>query len=149
MAARRLVAVLLVLLFLSSLAAALAPVDPPPSDTSTSSTTADPATTEAADLAGGTLIRQSIDASNRRPPTIQAEVGDQLQLRITSREPGTIEVVEIGATEDVGPDSPAFFDVLLTEDGEFPVRFLDTERRVGTIEVAGPGITPAAGDAPG
>lgn len=148
MAARRLVAVLLVLLFLSSLATALAPVEPG-MQTSTSSSTA-PASPGS--NAQGALIRQSVDTSAATPPVIEATPGDQLQLRITSRAPGTIELAGIGPTEDVGPDQPALFDVLLEGAGEFPVRFLGSERRVATIEVSGPGpvvpVAPAPAPAP-
>jgi hypothetical protein len=67
---------------------------------------------------------------------IRAEPGDQLQLRITSLRPGTVELVDIGPTEDVGPNQPAFFDVLLRREGTFAVRFLGTEREIASIEVS-------------
>jgi len=147
MAARRLIAILLVLLFLSSLATALAPVDRG-SESSSTTSSSEPSSTSAATGepgetgpgAQGGLIRQSIDTSARRAPTIAASVGDQLQLRVTSRRPGTVELSGIGPTEDVGPRQPAFFDVLLREEGPYEVQFLETERQIARIEVAGPGL---------
>jgi hypothetical protein len=121
LAARRLIAVMLVLLFLSSLAAALAPVEPPEETTST--------TTESlpGPAAGrGALLRETIDAAARRPRTIEVHTGDQLQLRVTAERPGTIEIVGLGADEDVDPLAPAFFDVLLDRAGRFPVRELES-----------------------
>ncbi|CAN5122864.1 hypothetical protein BH24ACT23_BH24ACT23_08760 [soil metagenome] len=132
MVARRLVAVLLVMLFISSLAAVLAPVDPE-TDRSTSATQAEqePAT----ERPRGELIRQSVDAGGTTPQVVEASIGDQLQLRVTSERQATLVIAGIGASEDVGPDAPAFFDVLLRRGGEFPVRELKSGREVATIEV--------------
>lgn len=131
MAARRLIAVMLVLLFLSSLAAALAPVDERlrTEETTTEEPLPEPETEE------GELLRHSLDADAERPRTIRASVGDQLQLRVTARRVGTIELAGLGADEDVGPDAPALFDVLLDRQGRFPVRERESGRRVGVIEV--------------
>ena len=142
MAARRLIAILLVLLFLSSLAAALAPVQEGQkvvsSSTSTTSTTAEvPAPPEADAAEGPRLISQSLNASGGRPAVVRAKVGDQLQLRVTSQDSGTVELAGLGPTEDVGSEQPAYFDVLLRDDGSFPVRFLGTDDPdIARIEVS-------------
>src|SRR5688572_6616422 len=112
---------MLVLLFLSSLAAALAPVEPPEETTSTTTESL----TEPAP-GRGALLRETIDAGAKRPRTIEAQTGDQLQLRVTARRPGTIEIVGLGADEDVDPLAPALFDVLLDRAGRFPVRELES-----------------------
>jgi hypothetical protein len=135
-----LIALLLVLLFLSSLAAALSPVQQSGKSVSTtenSTTEAEPVTPSSppAEVAESRLIRQSVDASRSEPPVIEADVGDQLQLRVTSKESGTVELTGIGPTEDVGPRQPAFFDVLLREDGIYVVRFLGTDREIAHIDV--------------
>jgi hypothetical protein len=141
LAARRLIAILLVLLFLSSLAAALAPVqegvNTESTSTSTSTTTETPAVE--GEPADPRLIDQSVDASSRRPVVIEAQPGDELTLRVTSRTPGTVELAGIGPTEDVGPRQPAFFDVLLRDAGSFAVRFLETRRKIAEIRVVEPG----------
>jgi len=127
------------MLFLSSLAAALAPVQQGPSEggSSTSSTTEsatdDVSATETS--SDPQLIRQGVDAGQARPLVIRASPGDQLQLRVTSEKPGTVELVGLGPTEDVGPEQPAFFDILLESDGTFPIRILETEREFARIEV--------------
>lgn len=143
MAARRLIAILLVLLFLSSLAAALAPV--PEREGSTSSSTS---TTEASTLPGAgaaqepRLVKQTLDASVRRPVAIRARIGDRLELKVTSQRSGTVELAGLGPTEDVGPAQPAFFDVLLREDGEYPVGFLGTDDEIARIVVSPPRSRP-------
>lgn len=147
MAARRLIAILLVLLFLSSLAAALAPVrqtgksvSTSSTDTSTTEATASPPTLPATGGSVGApgLINQSVDAATKKAPLIRAGVGDQLQLRVTSQRTGTVELVNIGPTEDVGPQQPAFFDVLLRDEGTYPVRLLGTDSEIARIKVSGP-----------
>ncbi|MDQ3759270.1 MAG: hypothetical protein M3331_04930 [Actinomycetota bacterium] len=148
MAARRLIAILLVLLFLSSLATALAPVEQAGNADSTTST--DTSTTDSTTLSGPStgdpqLIRQSIDSSLAEPPVVRATVGDQLQLQVTSQQPGTVELVGIGPTEDVGARQPAHFDVLLRAEGTFPVRLLGTKREIALIKVTAPGADASAG----
>src|SRR5687768_13533553 len=122
---------MLVLLFLSSLAAALAPVEnrsadeePPP---------APPPSEQASD--NGRLVRATLDLRAARPKPVTARVGDQLQLRVLSDRPGTIEIPAFGETEDVDPVAPAFFDLFLDRDGSFPVRVLETGRTVDEIVV--------------
>src|SRR5688500_5584805 len=138
MAARRLIAILLVLLFLSSLAAALAPVqDRAGTESSSTSTTAGPETLPDAETpVDARVVEQSIDASAPRPALIRARVGDRLQLRVTSRRPGTVELVGLGPAEDVGPRQPAFFDVFLRDEGSYTVQFLESERDVAQLEVS-------------
>ena len=140
MAARRLIAILLVMLFLSSLAAALAPVEQDGGGTSTDSAST-PSTAElpaqpASPASKPQVIDRRIDASRATSPVIRAAPGDQLQLRITSQSSGTVEIAGIGPTEDVGPAQPAFFDVLLRDPGEYPVRFLETRREIARISVS-------------
>ena len=145
MAARRLIAVMLVLLFLSSLAAALAPVEP--RDGTTTATTTEPVSEPAAGR--GALLRETIDAAAKRPARIEASVGDQLQLRVTARRPGSIQLVGLGADEDIDSLAPALFDVLLDRPGKFPVREVQSGRRIGLILVSdrrarrGPAQAPA------
>ena len=140
MAARRLIAILLVMLFLSSLAAALAPVDGPQEEagsTGSSSSTSSVAAPPSASSLRGELIKRTIDASGAKPSIIRAAQGDQLQLRVTSATTGTVELPGLGPTEDVGPEQPAFFDVLFRRAGDYSVRFLESRREIVRIEVAG------------
>ena len=85
-----------------------------------------------------------MDAAADRPIPIRARTGDRLALKVTSRESATVELEGIGPTEDVGPRQPAFFDVLLREDGDYPVRFLDSQREIATIEVSPPRVPPVS-----
>lgn len=121
------------MLFLSSLAAALAPVEQREStSTSSSSSTS---TNSTGSARAGELIIQSLDLPASETPNVKAQEGDQLQLRITSKQTGTIELVALGVDADVGPNQPALFDVLLVEPGTYPVRFLGKDEDLATITV--------------
>ena len=135
MAARRLVLVMLVLLLVSSLAAALAPVRPGDSTTSSSATTTS-STEPATPAAEGRLVRAVIDADAKRPGTVRAAPGDQLQLRVDSRRVATVDIPGLGTAESVAPLAPARFDLLLIDPGEFAVKLLESGRRIGTLEVS-------------
>lgn len=132
MAARRLIAVMLVLLFLSSLAAALAPVERRESTT----TASEPVPPAASEDEHGQLLHRSIAASEKRPQTVRARVGDQLQLRVKVKQPATIELAGLGPAADADPLVPARFDVLLDRPGRFQVRELRSRDRVGEIVVS-------------
>lgn len=147
MAARRLIAILLVLLFLSSLAAALAPVQQTRTDSSSSdsATTAEAPTLPDEDLAAEPqLVSEKVDASAKSPGAIRARVGDRLELKVTSERSGTVELTGLGPAEDVGLNQPAFFDVLLREEGDYPVRFLGSESEIALIKVSPPRAEPLA-----
>lgn len=126
---------MLVLLGVSTLAAALVPVDPDAlrdESTTTSTSTATRAAT-------GKLVRASIDADKRNSQTVRVQVGDQLQLRVESpKRADEVEIPALDELEDVDPDAPAHFDLLLFDKGRFPVRLVDADRQIGAIEVSKP-----------
>ena len=64
-------------------------------------------------------MHRKLAADPKDPPRVEAAVGDQLQLRVTSKRPATLELVRLGPTEDVDPAAPALFDVLLDRKGTF------------------------------
>jgi hypothetical protein len=135
-AARRLLIVLLLLLAASVAAAALAPDRTSQLlSTSDSSTTTTSTTTTTADPPGGSLSER-IDASVEKPQTVDAFVGDQLELSVgIASGPGrTIAIEQFGVTEFAAPEAPAHFDLLLREQGYYAV----TDERgevVGRIQV--------------
>ncbi len=138
MAARRLVILMIVLLIASSIAAALAPT-PPRDDAETSTTT--PATPAAPTQLGpgatgpGELVRARV-AVGEKPERVRVNAGDQLDLTVTWDEVATLEITEIGESADVGPGSPADFDLLLKEPGRHRIVPLDDpDRTLATIIV--------------
>lgn len=126
MAARRLLIIMVVLLTISTLAAALVP--PPQERGGTTTTTSTPtATKERAteEPTASDLVRVEIPVPNgdEAPREVRVEPGDQLALVVTSRQPGEVSIPDFGLIEFAGPGNTASFDLLIEEDGAFPVRF--------------------------
>lgn len=73
-----------------------------------------------------------------KPARRKVDVRRQVQVIVTSREPGGVELADLGQTAQVDPDTPATFDLFLTRPGTHAVEFtpaLGTPRRVGTLVV--------------
>jgi hypothetical protein len=132
MAARRLVTVMLVLLFVSTLAAALVPA--PPED---EEETSPPVTTPTEEPTARTIVR-TLDADDRRAEPIRLARGDRLVLAVRSPRPAQVAIGGLGQLEDVDPDSPARFDLLLDEPGLHPIRLVGSQRTIGRIVVGKP-----------
>ena len=139
MAARRLLILLLAVLATSTLAAALlgprAPTQAPPSTTTTGEQAREP---QARDRVGR-LVAISVQAGGHRAETIRLHPGDQLELTVRSPVPGQVEVRRFGLLEDVGPDVPAHFSLLLHDLGRFAVRAAGSGRAVAVIVVSATG----------
>jgi hypothetical protein len=141
MAARRLILVMLVLLVLSSAVAALIPVDrgepgDTTSTTSTATTTAPPS---------GKLVTARISADRKDAKRVIANRGDQLRLTVSSSKPGDVEIVALGVFENVDRFLPAVIDLLLFDQGRYPVRLIPPAattgegRKIGVVVVRGEG----------
>lgn len=135
MAARRLILAMLVLLVLSTVLATLVPVDRDrlrEESTSTATATAEPDRPPE-----GELVRRRISADGGGRKRISLAVGDQLALAVTSSKlTDQVEIPAFSGVENVDPEFPARFDLLLLEPGSFPVMLVEAERRIATIAVA-------------
>jgi hypothetical protein len=146
MAARRLILVMLALLVLSSIAAALIPVER--DRLSPRETTTTPAAEPT--VPAGTFVHRRVSAEAPKPARIRLEVGDQLDLVVTAKRAGQVEIQAFGEFDDVDPDFPARFDLLALEPGDFAVRLVD-RRTIARIEVTEPDQTgdASSNDEPG
>ncbi len=139
MAARRLILVMLVLLVLSSAVAALIPAD----RDQLSEDTTEETTTPPARAPTGKLVTATVRVDAGKPQRVRARKGDQLDLKLTSSKPGAVEIVALGVLEDVDRLDPARVDLLLFDQGTYPVRFIPPQaataaaREVGKIVVRG------------
>lgn len=168
MAARRLIIVLILLLGASVLAASIAPdrtgklVGVDNGDTTTEETTTNESSTDSttltesttttteepidpvevpagADGVRGEALQARIDASAKKPETVEAFVGDQLTLEVGSTPARTVAIVPLGLTEFAGDDAPARFNLLLREPGSFDVTDAANPNIVlGTVDVKVP-----------
>jgi hypothetical protein len=142
MAARRLIIVLVVLFAISIAAAMIAPdrrgtlLGDRSERTSTTTTTMASTTTAADRLPRGEAVSGRIDASAASPESVEARVGDQLDLEVASERARLVEVPAFGVIEDAVPEAPATFNLLLREAGTLPVRDAETDALLGRIEVS-------------
>jgi hypothetical protein len=76
--------------------------------------------------------------------TVELQVGDLLELTVTSEELGTVEFAALGKVEAVGPDAPAHFSFYADRPGRSEVRMLGTGEILGEVVVLAPGDRPRA-----
>lgn len=131
---RRLLTVMLLLLVGLVIASAVAP---PPErqgqDTARTSTSTTPKTTSTAEQQGATP--SGVDAVLPADGTVRARPGQAIELDVTSKQPATIEIPELGAMQPAAPGAPAQFVVAFDEAGRYDVRDVDADRSVGTVEI--------------
>jgi hypothetical protein len=66
--------------------------------------------------------------------TVDAEVGDRVEIIVEGSEPDSVALGEIGI-EDVDADSPANFEMLADTPGTYPLILLSDDRQLGTLEI--------------
>jgi hypothetical protein len=122
------------LLVITSVAAALVPVERRTRDSSSSTQTTPPTVEQTSP--SGTLHRETLRASAKKPQKITIRLGDQLELRVTSsKATDQVAIPSLGELEDVEPDAAAHFDLLPFEPGRYAVDLVEAERPVGFIVV--------------
>lgn len=120
---------MIVLLVASSVVAALAPIPEPTGDDSTT-------TTDTRVAATGDSLTRTLRTNAGEPETIRVRVGDQLALEVVGQRYDLVEIPALGQLEDLDPQSPARFNLLLDEPGTYEVRLSRAQRLIGRIEVA-------------
>jgi len=129
MLGRRFLLLVAVLMGLTALAASVAPRQP--ADRGNATSTATPAAP-----AGGA---KQLETVSKRLNTAEGvtrvivDEGDLVALEVSGSELDTVSLLdEIVA---IDPDSPAIFQLLADEPGEYPIELVEAERRVGTLVV--------------
>lgn len=138
MAARRLLILLLAVVAISTFGAALIAPRPEPGPATTTTTTQEHEGVAPGRSAPGRLIEASVHTDARRADSIRLRPGDQLELTVRSRIAGQVEIPRFGLLENVGPNRPARFSLLLNEAADFEVRLAGSGRTVARIEVSAP-----------
>ena len=88
-------------------------------------------------------------------PAPSSSVMPPVELTITASRPDQVEIDGFGVYEDVDPDFPARVDVLANEPGRYPVRLVEGERTIATLDVSaygargGSGSEARSSDSPG
>jgi hypothetical protein len=76
----------------------------------------------------------SADAEGEPPPTIEAVLGDDVQITVEGRGPGS---VALGAlmTRTYEEGQPATFALLAQTTGAYPLVLIDENRQIGTLAI--------------
>jgi hypothetical protein len=74
-----------------------------------------------------------------RPRSVTLEKGAHVVIAVRANTPGEAAVPRLGLTDDADPDTPASFDVLISDDGRYDVLFAPVSggapSRLGTLVV--------------
>ncbi len=126
MLARRLLLLAAVLMLLTALAAGLAPPKPAPQA---------PASAPSSLPAGTTVVRQ-IPAGPGADSLVPVNRGDVLQLEVSGDTLDSVLIERLDLMEAIEPLTPARFEILADAPaGAYPIRLVDADRRIGTIEI--------------
>jgi hypothetical protein len=128
--ARRLLLLAAVLMLLTALAAGLAPRQETNDVTPRSSATPAPASS-------GRTIARTIAAAPGSDTRVSVRQGDLLQLEVAGDALDTVWLERLDRVDAIDPSSPARFELLIDEPaGDYPIRLVDADRRIGAIEIA-------------
>jgi hypothetical protein len=132
-AARRLIFVMLALLVVSTFAATFASQQQSSTRTSTEEESASRSDSAGEPLAAPRAVR--VNAAAEVPQRVEVPSGRRISLDVISDEADLVSIERLGLTEDVAARSPAHFDLRITERGSYPVRLVNADRVLATIEV--------------
>jgi hypothetical protein len=138
MLGRRFLLLVAVLMGLTALAASVAPRDPAVRDRESerrgATPTPTPAATEPDEATAVRTVEHTISA-DAAPERVVVTAGDLVALEVTSSRAGSVSLM--GEINAVDPLSSARFHLLADRPGKHPVTLLETERRIGTLEIRG------------
>ena len=125
MLARRLLLLAAALMLLVALAAGLAPreaSDPPP--------------TQASSLPRGSTVVKEIGAAAGADSRVVVRRGDLLRLEVSGDMLDSVLIERLDRMEAIEPFTPARFEILADSPaGVYPIRLVDADRRIGSIEI--------------
>jgi hypothetical protein len=130
---RRFLLLVVVLMGLTALAASLAPREPliRNRDQRAATPTPTPTPPPAADKALEPVERTIFTAEN--PARVAVRQGQLLQLTVRGSEVDSVMLLD--EIEPIEEESPALFEILADEPGEYPIELLDADRQIGTLVV--------------
>lgn len=123
----RRVAILFAVLFVASAVVTIVAPRPDPAD--------DPTPRTSPTRPGGADVTAAVRATLPRDKVVRANVGDLVELTVTSAEPDSATLPAFGLTDASGPEEPARFSFLADRPGRFDVRLLLSGEAAGRIVV--------------
>jgi hypothetical protein len=73
-------------------------------------------------------------APGAKQKTIDAELGDRVEIVVEGREPASVALGDM-RTEELEAGVPARFELLAETPGAYPLTLVDEDRRIGTLEI--------------
>jgi len=123
--ARRLLLLAAALMLLTVLASGLAPRE-----------ASEPAATQASTLPEGTTVVKEISAGPGTDSRVVVRRGDLLQLEISGDTLDSVLIERLDRMKGIEPLTPARFEILAEAPaGVYPIRLVDADRRIGSIEI--------------
>jgi hypothetical protein len=124
--ARRLLLLAAVLMLLTALAAGLAPQPP----------VADQAPAERSALPSGSTVAEEIPADPGSDSRVVVRRGDVLELEVSGDTLDSVLIERLDRIDGIEPTTPARFEFLAEAPaGVYPIRLVEADRRIGTIEI--------------
>jgi hypothetical protein len=123
MLARRLLLLAAVLMLLTALATGLAP------EPESEPLPAAPAPSRTPDTVEESLSADLADQS------VQARVGDLVRLEVSGDVLDAVEIEQLDRIDAIEPTTPARFEVIPEQEGVFPIRLIEADRRIGRLDV--------------
>jgi hypothetical protein len=127
--ARRLLLLAAVLMLLTALASGLSPRAPVSDETPLSPGSPVP-------ISGHTVAR-TIPAAQGSDTRVRVRRGDLLRLEVAGDVLDTVWLERLDRLDAIDPSTPARFELLIDQAvGDYPIRLVDADRRIGAIEIA-------------
>jgi hypothetical protein len=124
--ARRLLLLAAVLMLLTAVAAGLAPKEP----------VDDPPPAQMSNLPAGTTVAERIPAAPGSDSRVVVQRGDLLRLEVSGDVLDSVQIERLDRMEAIEPLTPARFEILAeAAAGVYPIRLVDADRRIGSIEI--------------
>ena len=133
MLGRRFLLLVAVLMGLTALAASIAPRQPLVREGDRRGATATPTPTPLPVAAESLLPVERTLFTSENPARVAVREGQILQLTVRGSEVDTVMLLD--EIEPIEADSPAQFELLADEPGEYPIELVDADRRIGTLVV--------------
>ena len=122
---RRLLLLAVALMLLVALATGLAPRK-----------ASEVASTQASSLPEGTIVVEEMRADPGADSRVVVRRGDLLRLEVSGDTLDSILIERLDRMEGIEPLSPARFEILADAPaGVYPIRLVDADRRIGSIEI--------------
>jgi protein-disulfide isomerase len=123
--ARRLLLLAAVLMLLAALAAGLAPQ---PAE--------DPPSVQESQLPAGGRVVEEISAAPGADSRVVVQRGDVLALEVSGDTLDSVLIERLDRMEAIDPSTPARFELLADAPaGVYPLRLVEADRRIGSIEI--------------